>query len=148
MVSRYGNDCGWKLQHVEFPGVNQKVCGQLTKKPHSLEVPFFGPGIFDKRYTLYGFTLAMTFDFSRISKTNPETSVEYLQRHFLNHPACFFLEKATDRQIDFLFQVLKYLAHCTDLERLPEPPQNKICYILHPKYTSFSCFPIICSSVI
>ena len=97
---------------------------------------------------LYGTTLAMNFDFSRISKTNLETSVEYLQRHFLNHPACFFfLEQTTDRQIDLLFWVLRYPAHCTGLELLPEPPQNKICYRLHPKYTSFSCFSIICNSL-
>ena len=32
----------------------------------------------------------MAFDFSRISKTNLETSVEYLQKHFLNQSACFF----------------------------------------------------------
>ena len=37
----------------------------------------------------YGIVLAMTFDFPRISKINLETSVEYLQRHFLNLPACF-----------------------------------------------------------
>ena len=46
----------------------------------------------------------MNFDFSGISKTNLETSVEYLQRHILNHPACFFfLEQTIDRQIDPLF---------------------------------------------
>ena len=96
----------------------------------------------------HGITLAMTFDFSRISRTNLETSVEYLQRHFLNHPACFCLEQTTDRQIDLLFWVLKYPAHCTDLELLSEPPQNKICYRLHPKYTPLSWFPIIGSSAI
>ena len=26
----------------------------------------------------------------------------------------------------------RYPAHCTDLEPLPEPPENKISYILHP----------------
>ena len=44
----------------------------------------------------------MIFDFSKISTTNPETSVEYLQRHFLNQPASFFLDQTTDRQIEFL----------------------------------------------
>ena len=58
----------------------------------------------------------------------------------------FFLE--TDLQIDVLCWVLRYPAHCTDIELLPEPPQNKIYYRLHRKYTSFSCSPIICSSAI
>ena len=66
----------------------------------------------------------MTFDFSRISKTNLETSVEYLQRYFFNH-FLFLLEQTTDRQIDLMFGVLRYPAHCTGLERLPEAPQNK-----------------------
>ena len=78
----------------------------------------------------------MSFDFSRNSTTN-------LESHFLNHPACFFPEQTTDRQIDLMFLVLRYPAHCTGLE-LIEPPQNKICYRLHPKYTPFFCFPIIC----
>ena len=84
----------------------------------------------------YGITLAMNFDFPRISKTNLETSVEYLQRHHLNHPARFFLEQTTDRQIDLLFWVLRSPAHCTALELLPEPPQSKICQRLYPKYMS------------
>ena len=51
----------------------------------------------------YGSSLAMTFDFSGVSKTKL-TSVEYLKRHFINHHACFFfLEQTTDRQIDLLF---------------------------------------------
>ena len=37
----------------------------------------------------YGSSLARTFEFSRISKTNL-SSVEYLKIHFLNHLACFF----------------------------------------------------------
>ena len=90
----------------------------------------------------------MTFKFSRISKTNLEPSVEYLQRYFLNHLTCFFLEQTTDRQIELLFWVLRYRAHCTRPEFLPEPPQNKICYRLHLKYTYLSCFPTICSSAV
>ena len=87
----------------------------------------------------YGSTLAMTVELSRISKTNLETSVEYSQ------PPClfFFLEQTTDRQIDLLFWLLRYPGHFIALELLAEPPQNKICYRLHPKYTSFSRFPII-----
>ena len=88
----------------------------------------------------YGSTFAMTFKFSRISQTNLETSVEYLQRHFLKHPArSFFLEQTTDRQLDLLLWVLRCL------KRLPESPQNKICYRLQLKHTPFSYFPIICS---
>ena len=68
-----------------------KFVGDQQKKPHSLGVPFFG--LFWSWYWpwecshFYGFTPAMTFKFPKISKTNPETSVEYLQRHFFNHPA-------------------------------------------------------------
>ena len=90
----------------------------------------------------------MTFNFSSISQTSLGNSMEYLQRHFLNHSACFSLEQTTDINIDRLFWVLRYSAHCNGLELLPEPPKNKICYRLRPKYESFSCFPIICSSAI
>ena len=90
----------------------------------------------------------MTFEFSIVSKTNLGTSVEYLQRHFLNHPAWFFLEQTADRYIDSLSLVLRYPVQFTGLELLPEPLQNKICYRLHPKYSPFSCFPIICSYAI
>ena len=51
---------------------------------------FFGIGIFKRVAQFYGITVAVNFDFLRISKANLETSVEYLQRHFLNHPARFF----------------------------------------------------------
>ena len=83
----------------------------------------------------------MTLNFSRISKTNLETSVWYLQGHFLKHP-CFFLEQTNDRGIDLLFCVLRYLAHCTGLERLPELPQNKFCNIqITSNIYSFLLFP-------
>ena len=64
-------------------------------------------------------------------------------------PSCyFFLEKATGRQIDLLFWVLRYPVYCTGLELISKLSQNKTCNILHPKYTSFYCFPIICLSAI
>ena len=63
----------------------------INKKVTQFRGLFYLALVFSRNVThFYGFTLAMTFDFSRISKINPETSVEYLQRHFLNHPACFF----------------------------------------------------------
>ena len=69
----------------------------------------FWPGEFSIRVThSQGSSLAMTFDFSRISKTSL-TSVDYLKRHFINYHACFFLEQTTDGQIDLLFQVLRYI---------------------------------------
>ena len=55
------------------------------------------------------------------------------------------LEKTTDRKVKLLFLVLRCPVRCTDLELLPDPLQNKICYRLHPKCTPFSCFPIVCS---
>ena len=93
------------------------------------------PWVFSRGVThFYRSSLAMTFKFSRVSKTNL-TSVLLV----------FFLEQTTDRKIELLFLVFRYPAQYTGLERLPpEPLQNKICYRLHPKYTSFSCFPIIC----
>ena len=122
---------GWNLQ------------GWSTKRTHGLGVLFFGIWIFKGcdtwNHTGYGL---------RFPKTNLETSVEYLQRHFFNHPACLFLEQITDRYIELLFWVLRYSVHCHGLELLQEPPQNKICYSLHQKYTSFPCFPITCSSAI
>ena len=111
-----------------------------TKNLHILWFLLIVLGVFKHDIThFYGSTLAMTFEFSRISKTNLETSVEYLQRLFLNHPAYFPLEQTIDRQTDLLLWVLRYPAHCTDMELLPESPQNKICYRLHPKNTPFSC---------
>ena len=96
----------------------------------------------------YGSPLATTFKPSRIPETTL-TSVEYLKRHFFNHPACFFLEQTTDdRKIDLLFFVLRYPVQCTGLELIPESFQNKICNRLHPKCTPFACFPIICSPAI
>ena len=90
----------------------------------------------------------MTFEFSRISKTSL-TSVKYLKRHFLNHHACFFRNRPLIHRWIFLSRCWDiYPAHCTGLELFLELPQNKICYILHPKYTSFSCFPIIWASAI
>ena len=85
----------------------------------------------------------MNFEFSRIFKTNL-TSVKYLKRHFLNHPACFFLEQTTDRKIELLISVLRLPPQCTALQLLAEPLQNKICHTLHAKFMPFSCFPIIC----
>ena len=63
----------------------------INKKSHIVYGSPFLALVFARSIThFYGFTLAMNFDFSRISKTNPETSVEYLQSHFLSHSACFF----------------------------------------------------------
>ena len=117
------------------PGVNQKRSGIYKcnqQKSHVFQgSSFLALGFSRGGKHFNGITLIMTFDFSRISKTNLETSVEYLQRYFLNHPVrFFFLEQTTDRQIDILFWVLRYPAQCTGLELLPEPPQNRIYYNL------------------
>ena len=96
----------------------------------------------------YGSSLAITFEFSRISKTKL-TSREYLKRYFLNHPACFFWNTPLVDSWNFCSRCWDiYSAHCTGLERFPELTQNKICYILHPTYTFFPCFPTICMSAI
>ena len=62
----------------------------------------------------YGVTLAMNFDCPRVSKTNLETSLEYLQRHFLNRPARFFSgtnQWQTDRP-SFLGTEIPCPQHC------------------------------------
>ena len=125
--------------------------GWSTKTPHSLGIfLYFGLGVFKGCSTLYGSSLAMTFEISRISKTNL-TSVKCLKRHFLDHHAYFYLEQTTDRQIGLYVlgaEIYTLPFYCTGLVLLPELPQNKICFIFHSKYTCFSCFPIICSSAI
>ena len=110
-----------------FPQVNQKRRGinkgDQQKSDIVQRYPFLAL-VFSRCVThLYGITLAMTLSFSRISKTNLETSMEDLQRHFLDPTCFFFLEQTNDRRID-LFWVLRYPAYCTGLELLPEPPQN------------------------
>ena len=126
--------------------------GWSTKKPDSLAVFYFGLGregmVSSGVAHFYESPLEMTFKPSRISETTL-TSVKYLKRHFFNHPACFFLEQATDdRKIYILFFVLRYPVQCTGLELIPQSLQNKICNRLHPKCTPFVCFPIICSPAI
>ena len=76
------------------PGVNQKRSGIYKcnqQKSHVFQgSSFLALGFSRGGKHFNGITLIMTFDFSRISKTNLETSVEYLQRYFLNHPVRFF----------------------------------------------------------
>ena len=123
--------------------------GKSTKKPHSLGVSFFGLGIFKGCYTLLWSRTCNDLRFFQNFQDKPRNFSGVFTEAFPQPPCLFFvLEQTTDRQIDLLFWVLSYPAHCTGIELLPEPPQNKICYILHLKYTSFSCFPIICSSAI
>ena len=116
-----------------------------TKTPHSLGVFYFGLGGVTH---FYGSSLAMTFEFSRISKTNL-ILVEYLKGRFLNPIACFFWNRPLIDRWIFCSRCWDiYPVHCTGLEIFPELSQNKICYILHPKHTSFSCFSIICTCAI
>ena len=75
----------------------------INKNATQFRGSLFWPWYFQEVLHTYGITLAMNFDFPRISKTNLETSMEYLQRHFLDHPASFFLEQTIDQQIDLLF---------------------------------------------
>ena len=108
------------------------------QKRHMTRGFLFWPGGVSSGVThIYGSSLAMAFEFSRISKTNL-TSVEYLKRHFVNHSACFFWNTPLIDRWIFCSRCWDiYPAQCTGLELFPEHPQNKICYILHPKYTGF-----------
>ena len=140
----------WKWLQVEVIACgiswNEFECSQgwSTKKLRNLGVPFFDLGIFKECY--HKFMESQLFQNFQDKSRN----FSGLFTKDFSQPPClfFFLEQTTDWQIDILFWVLTYPAHCTGLELLPEPPQNKICYRLHPKYTSFSCFPIVWSSAV
>ena len=74
-------------------------------------------------------TLAMTSafssDFPRIPESNLETPVEYSQGHFRNHPACFFLEQTTDRQICFVLSTeMPWPLHWARTFSWTSPKQN------------------------
>ena len=122
-----------------------------TKTQHSAGVFYFGLGRGGGSKSLahfYGSSLAMTFEFSKISKTKL-TSVEYSERHFLNHPGWFFWNNLVIDRWTFCSRCWdRYPVHCTGLKVFPKLLQNKICYILHPKYTSFFYFLIICTPAI
>ena len=63
----------------------------------------------------------MTFEFSRISKTNLKTLVEYLQKYFLNNSACYFQEIEVSYVI---FDILK------EADRmLFEASADNFCYV-------------------
>ena len=120
-----------------------------TEKSHSLEVPSFGIGIFKGCYTLLWNHTCNELRFFQNFQDKSRNFSGVFTKAFPQPPCLFFfLEQTTDRQIDLLFWVLRYPAQCTGLELFLEPPKNKICYRLHTKYTSFSCFQIICSSAI
>ena len=111
-IWRHGIASGWSFQ-----GSSILVLG------FSRDVTYF-----------YGIALAMSFDFPEfrtykiwwiIYKSISSTTLLVF---------FFFLEQTTDRQTDLLAWVLRSPAYCNVLELLPEPPQNKICYTLHPKY--------------
>ena len=96
--------CGISWSELESLWVINKTATQFSG-------PHFWFWDFHSVTHFYGSTFVMTFFFSRISKINTKTSMEYLQRHFLNHLAqFFFLQQTTDRQMGLLFQVLSYLA--------------------------------------
>ena len=125
-----------------FPGSNQK-CVEDQQKSHIVQGPPF-LAYFQRVFTLFQGHTCNDLQFFQNFRDKPRNLVEYLLRHFINHPACFFLEKTIDRhpacffleknidrQIDLLFWMLRDPANYTDLELLSEPPQNKMCYILH-----------------
>ena len=86
----------------------------------------------------------MTFEFSRISKTNL-TSVEYLKRHFLNHPTCFFWNRPLIDRWNFCSRYCDI--YCTGLELFPElsPPKNllNITYLRHFWYLQGSWLNVV-----
>ena len=125
------------------------ICKGHQQKPHIVWGLLFWLGGFSRGIThFYGSSLAMTFEFSRICQTNLN-SVEYLKIHFLKHSVCFFWNRSLVDRWNFFSKCWDiYPAHYAGLELFLELHQNKICYILHPKYTSLPSFPIICTSAI
>ena len=123
--------------------------GRLFGTRKQFRVPFFGPGIFKGCYTFLWNHTCTELRFFQKFQGKPRNFSGVFTKAFPQQPCLFFfLEHTTDRQIDSLFWGLKQPTHCNGIELLSEPPQNKIYYRLHPKYTSFSCFPIICPSAI
>ena len=150
-MSKFWKNCLWYL------GFSSRRSGWLCSylqlwfkqtytKPHSLGVPFFGRGIFKRCYTLLWNHTCNELRFFQNFQGKPRNFSGAFAKAFPQPPCFFFLEQTTDRLIDLLFWILRYFVHCTALELFPELPQNKICYRLRPKYMSFSCFPMICSS--
>ena len=106
-------------------------------------------GIFKGCYTVLWNHTSNELQFFQNFQNKPRSFIGVFKKVF-SQPLCliFFLKQTTDRQMDLLIWVLRYPADCTGLERLSGPPQNKICYNLHPKYTFFSSFSLIFSSAI
>ena len=126
----------------------QNLQGWSNEKLLSLGVIYFGLGIFKGCNTLLWRLVCRDLRFFQSLQDKPNFNKVF--KKAFPPPLCFFFfqRQTTDRKVELLFLVLRYPAQRTDLELLPEPLQNKICYRLHSKYISFSCFPIICSPVI
>ena len=73
----------------------------------------------------YVITLAITFNFSRISKTNLETQWSIYKGISSTTLLVFFPEQTIDRYIDLLFWVLRFPAHCTGVELFLNLPKIK-----------------------
>ena len=120
-----------------------------TKKLHSLRLFFFGIGVFKGCNTLLWKHTCYDLRVFQNMQDKPRNVSQVFTKASPQLPCLVFsLEKITDRQIDLLLWALRYPAQCTGLEPLPQPPLNKIRYRLHPKYTPFFCFPLICLSAI
>ena len=112
--------------------------GWSAQKPHSLGVFYFGLGVFKGCNTLL--RKLTCYDLQDLQKFQDKPNFSGVFKKAFPQPPClFFSEQPTDNI---------YSAHCTSLEPFPELPENEICYLLHPKYTYFSCFPIICTSAV
>ena len=113
--------------------------GWSTKKPHSLGVFFFSLGVFKGFNTILWKHFCYDLQVFQNFLDKPRNLSGVFTKAFSQTPcSVFFLEQTIDRQLDLLLWVLRCL------KRLPESPQNKICYRLQLKHTPFSYFPIIC----
>ena len=109
--------CKWLRVEVIACGISWSELQRawlVNKKATQYRGSLFWPWYFQEVLHTYGITLAMNFDFPRISKTNLGTPVEYLQRHFHNYPASFLFGTdhwSTDRPSS-LGTEIPTLLHC------------------------------------
>ena len=106
-----------------------------TEKPHSLEVLFFGHGIFKGCCTLLWNRTCNDLQFFQNFQEKPRNSQWSIYNDISSTVLFnFFLEQTTFRLIDLLFWVLRYTACCTGIEFL----KSVTDYIQHIRLSSVS----------
>ena len=124
--------------------------GWSTRKPYSLGVLFFGLGVFKRFYTL---SLNHTCSNLRFFQNFQDKSRDFsgvFTKAFPQQPCLFFFSGADHWQKDrpsVLGAEIPCPLHWPRTSSWTSPKQN-LLQITSKNYTSFFCFPIICSSAI